>query len=330
MKMSLKMINPWKEINLPPKDLNAIRIDHTHPLDLFWARDHLGRYLFIYEYSDDNGLKKITFHDLEGIQVALVKATTSCPKNRLVLLLRDEGNWEIFFSLCNDLVQVTRFSSTTQNAIHSILQRLARWQNFLKKSRVDVLTEESIKGLIGELIFLQDFLAPVFGFSQAVKFWQGPEGYTQDFNVNDCAIEVKCQSGASYPSVKISSINQLCPQLPSMFLFVVTLGKASPDAVDVINLPTLITHIRESLQSEETSQLDRFNDLLFMFGYFDMDIYKGFNYILSSSEMYCVRKGFPRICPGDIQEGILNLTYSILLSECAPFIGRPGWLEDNK
>ena len=44
------MINPWDEITPPIKDLSARRVDHSHPLDLFWARDHLGSYLFVYEF----------------------------------------------------------------------------------------------------------------------------------------------------------------------------------------------------------------------------------------------------------------------------------------
>jgi len=45
------MNNPWENINPPSKDVSARRVDHTHNLDLFWGRDHLGHYLFIYEFS---------------------------------------------------------------------------------------------------------------------------------------------------------------------------------------------------------------------------------------------------------------------------------------
>ena len=115
------------------------------------------------------------------------------------MLLKEDGNWEIFLSLCNDLIQATRQTDDTSSAVKAILRRLTRWQEFLKKSRINVLSEEEIKGLIGELIFIKNHLIPAFGNDQAIKYWQGPEGLPQDFNVNDSAIEVKCQNGATSP-----------------------------------------------------------------------------------------------------------------------------------
>ena len=51
------MNNPWVKIAPPSKDLSARRVDHEHPLNLFWARDHMGKYLLIYEFSEEVGVK---------------------------------------------------------------------------------------------------------------------------------------------------------------------------------------------------------------------------------------------------------------------------------
>jgi hypothetical protein len=37
--------------------------------------------------------------------------------------------------------------------------------------------------------------------------------------------------------------------------------------------------------------------------------------------------GFPRICPRDIHQGIVHLSYSINLSECVQFENQPAWME---
>jgi len=322
------MNNPWDEINPPSKDVSARRVDHTHSLDLFWARDHLGRYLFIYEFSPEGeAIPKINLPDLVGIQTAYIPANGGIPRNRLVLLLNEQSNWELFFSLCTDLVQATRQAKTSATAVQTILRRLARWHEFLKKNRSDLLTEEKIKGLIGELLFIKTYLIPVFGAGQAIQFWQGPEGLPQDFNVNSSAIEVKCQSGASSPYVKITSADQLCPQLPEMYLFVVTLGKTTPETEDAINLPGLVSNIRDILQSDASSGIERFNDLLYMIGYIDSDRYLDFSYILAGEKMFQVIEGFPRICANDIHYGIVKLSYNISLSECEPFEKQPDWME---
>ncbi len=323
------MNNPWQVINPPLKDVSARRVDHTHVFDLFWARDHMGRYLFIYEFPSEDPVPIIDLPDLVGIQTLFVSSDDGIIGNRLVLLLKEQGNWEIFLSLCNDLVQATRQAKNSSSAIQAILRRLARWHEFLKRNPSEILPEESIKGLIGELLFIQYYLIPSFGAGQAIKFWQGPEGLPQDFNVNNGAIEVKCQSGATSPFVKITSADQLCPQLPEMYLFVVTLGKTVPEAEGVINLPFLVSNIKMALQTEASSQIERFYDLLYMVGYIDSDRYLDYNYILTGEKMFQVVEGFPRICSKDIHSGIVNLSYSISLSECDPYENQPGWMSQS-
>ena len=94
------MNNPWDEINPPSRDVSARRVDHTHVLDLFWARDHLGRYLFIYEFlPEGEDIPKINLSDLVGIQTAYIPANSGISRNRLVLLLNEQSNWELFLSL---------------------------------------------------------------------------------------------------------------------------------------------------------------------------------------------------------------------------------------
>ncbi len=41
------MKNPWKEIKPPIKDVAALLANSDHPLALYWAIDHIGRYLFM-------------------------------------------------------------------------------------------------------------------------------------------------------------------------------------------------------------------------------------------------------------------------------------------
>ena len=45
------MNNPWDEIKIPSKEISGRRVNAEHPLDLFWARNHTGQYLFIYEFD---------------------------------------------------------------------------------------------------------------------------------------------------------------------------------------------------------------------------------------------------------------------------------------
>jgi len=319
------MNNPWNEIQPPRDDVNARRVDSSHPLDLYWARDHAGKYLFIYEFEGEPG-EEYRAPKLTGIDAYVVKAPLKPLSFRLVLALAERADWELFFSLSNDLVYATRSVQPSRIAVSTILRRLARWQEFLQKSRKKVLPEEAIKGLIGELLFLRNELTPVFGITQAVQFWQGPEEHPQDFNVGDTAVEIKCQSGTAQPTVHITSVEQLSPQLPTMYLCVYTLGRTTSDNLERISLPVLVSEIRQVLCDDGSSQLERFNDLLYSTGYIDSNEYDEFNYIETDFSVFSVREGFPRIQAEALHPGIVRLTYSIRLDVCEAFRSKPDWL----
>jgi hypothetical protein len=323
------MNNPWDEITIPSKELSSRRVNAEHPVDLFWARNHIGQYLFVCEFDVKEDLLKIKLPELVGVRSMIIESRTSTEPSRFVLILNEQANWEIFYSICTDIIHSTSSMTGDSNAVKVILRRLERWHDFLKKKRPQLLSEEQIKGLIGELVFIHNHLIPIFGPGQAIKFWQGPEGSPQDFNVNDSAIEVKCKLGAAKPYVKISSIDQLCPKLPKIYLFVVTLGKTYPEAEGAINLPTLISSIRLTLEESNSEQIERFNDLLYMIGYLDSPSYLDFSYLLTREDMYKVTDKFPKICKGDIHYSINQVSYNISIDECDSYLALPDWMDNN-
>ncbi|XPV75767.1 MAG: PD-(D/E)XK motif protein [Desulfovibrio sp.] len=316
------MNNPWIGISQPSNDIRARRVDKNHPLNLFWAKDFRGRYLFLFEVGERPSSSNLP--ELAGVQIFLTGEDEKCS---LVLVLSEAANWEMFFALCQDLVHVSKGSKTNSSGFNVILSRLLRWHEFLKKARSGLLTEEAIKGLIGELFFLKKHLIPRFGSPASLNYWTGPEGSPQDFSVNSAAIEIKCQSGTTAPKVRISNIDQLCPQLPEMFLWVVTLGKSHEEQEDSVNLPNLINSLRELLEADSVDLAERFDDLLYQVGYFESERYKEFSYIIVSEQCFEVKEGFPRICPGVVRDGISHVSYSIELNSCLPFEAKPSWME---
>lgn len=321
--------NPWNIIKPPTEDVSARRIDHTHPLDLFWGKDGIGHYLFIFEFSGEIDIPVSHIPEITGIQFEIYQNKQSKDCKRLVYLLNDQEDWEIFLAICNDIILSTRKAPNVKSAIQVMINRLKRWQYFLKKRRQDILSEEEIKGLIGELLFLKRYLVPAFGIEQAVRYWQGPEDLPQDYNIGNSAIEIKCRSGAT-PIVNISSIDQLCSQLEDLFLFVITLGKTAPEGKGAINLPSLIAELREEINLHCPEAIERFNDLVYLTGYIDSERYMDFSYVFTREIMYQVTDTFPRICRKDLHSGIIKLSYSINLDECSPFEKYPDWMQKIK
>ena len=95
----------------------------------------------------------------------------------------------------------------------------------LAKYRGNMLSEDEIKGLIGEILFLKDFLLSQYGEVSSVNAWIGPEMADQDSVFSDVWYEVKATtSGAN--SIKVSSIEQLDVALDGE-LIIVFLDKTS-------------------------------------------------------------------------------------------------------
>lgn len=318
------MKNPWDEIEKPDVDFNVKLVGESHPLRLYWGRDTQGRYLFIYESAPGMIPDRKSLPKLAGITVAVA---FSASNTKLVLILNDTVNWELFHCLCEDLLRATSATEKDEHGSVIFLRRLSRWQQFLKRERSGLLSNEAIKGLIGELLFLTDKVASSFSWSDAVNFWKGPEDAPQDFAVHDTAVEIKCQSGGSKPSVRITSAEQLVPQLPKGFLAVYTIASADPGEQEAFTLNGLVAGIRSKLQAEPESTRERFEDLLFMTGYTTREEYDEQFFMRIALKCYHIAEGFPRIEMSSIPDGIERLSYALRLESCAPFEGAPEWWE---
>lgn len=319
------MNNPWLDIEKPNTDYNVILVGDSHPLRLFWGRDTQGHYLFIFDTNVGNVPEKKNLPKLTGIKVMI--ATSGCIA-KLVLILNDTSNWELFRALCSDLVRVTSGTEDSNSAGIIFQRRLTRWQEFLKRERSGILSTEAIKGLIGELLFLADKVAPSFGWDSAVTFWKGPEEAPQDFAIHNTAIEIKCQSGSSKPTVRITSEEQLEPQLSEGFLVVYTIATSDEDDPMGFTLNGVVERIRNELEASSENARERFEDLLFLTGYIGSEEYEEYRFIKIAVRSFQIEDDFPRIRASDISSGIEHITYTLKLEACAPFEGKPNWWKD--
>jgi len=316
------MTNPWSAIEKPSSDLNVRLVDETHPLKLFWGVDSRSRYVFAYEAIIDALPTNKSLPSLSGIELytALQGA-----RGKLVLLLQENSNWELFYALCSDLVRATASVADETFAAAIILRRLQRWQELLRRPRPGILSPDEIKGLMGELLFLKHTIVVAFGYDTAVETWRGPEGAPQDFAVGETAVEVKCQSGGSKPMVRITSAEQLSPQLPYGYLVVYTLAVQPSEEPGSLSLNSVVAGIRNDLASAASSSRERFEDLIYMAGYITCEQYEEFRFSVISVKCYQLVEGFPRILCSGLIPGVESVSYSIRLDACSPFHSKPKW-----
>jgi hypothetical protein len=298
------MNNPWLKL----ERLNRIRVKESIKYNAFWIVDALNQYGLMIQCNEDfkQPIREIK---LNGIQIQLDQTSTP---NKLILLLKDKKDWEIFLILCNDLIGVMK--ENDEDIIVNVMKRLERWQKLLRKSNIKVLTKEEQMGLYGELKVLRDYIIPVYGYSAGIHSWVGALGDKQDFLLENLAIEVKSFRITSGNSVWISSKEQLNSEKSPLFLFASAINEtgAGETIADLVN-SIMIEIKNDGLLSEFIKKVEEY-------GYFP-EIPKELlsKFLLEQMIGYEVREGFPKISIENVSPLIPNMKYNIDLSGCSQF-----------
>lgn len=301
--------NPWK--GLPPGaagTLSVLRIPVATALEAFWARKPDGRLALLITLTRVEDVP-IELPTLRGVDILVIP-----PDGQLQLVLASTGDWEMFHTLCLDLLSTSNAGRNEPEALQLLFARLSRWQRLLSKGGGKLLDERAVRGLIGELLFLRDRLLPLAG-PAAVECWQGPMGLPQDFVYDGRLIEVKTFAAGSNPSVRIASAEQLTSVDAPLFLHLVCLVRQE----GALTLPAIADEVRTLIASSPASA-EAFEDRLLSLGYLDLPEYRSMAYAVTSVGDHEVRDGFPRLTVQDVPAGVGDVTYSIQIGHLRPFI----------
>lgn len=238
----------------------------------------------------------------------------------LYVRLKDNAQLELFETLCRDVMAAGEQAETEAEALERAIGRTFRWHYLLRGGRLEVLSEEEQKGLIGEIEVLKLLIATL-GAKPALAAWTGPSAAPKDFELKADCIEVKARRGASQPFVKITSEHQLA-DVPERRLWLGVL------AVDKVQLPhgrTLteyVDEVTELLERTEPSAITDWDFHLADVGYDTQHDYSAWRWIVTAPEFHTVEEGFPRIA-APVPLGVSGLSYALALSACTPF--RTDW-----
>ena len=78
---------------------------------------------------------------------------------------------ELFVKLCWDLIDASKASS---KPVEKIVVQYKSWMRLLQQASAGLLSSSSQKGLIGELLYLEEQINTI-GEATALKAWVGPE-----------------------------------------------------------------------------------------------------------------------------------------------------------
>lgn len=278
------------------------RINPLHFIDLFVGHDEQGRYAIKYrgKFKPESSIKSVA-----GMTVSQYKNEDF---NTLQFSLISNDNKELFFTFCEDIIEATISITDNRNAYKIIIDRFYSWKKMFSTPK-KLLSELEIMGLIGELLFLRDFLFDKYGKEEALSSWSGQELTHKDFSYNDIWYEVKAiHSGKD--SVKISSLEQLQSN-SSGELVVFSLERMSA-SYDGIKINALALEILNSLELDVRK--DIFLSSIMSQGFTFNEIYDEFVYEFVSMSRYLVSSNFPKLTNNDVNEAIIKAQYDLSLA----------------
>lgn len=235
---------------------------------------------------------------------------------------RQDGSWgisfslldnsfeELFYHFCSDIVESSRDVKSRIKGAQYICERYCQWQDMLSKNKSGILSFSVIKGLIGELVFLRDFLIPKYGIEKAIHSWIGPEGADQDFVCDDGWYEVKSLvSGAD--TVHISSIEQLDSDNNGE-LALVYLDKTSYSDTDKTTINLIYEEIYTNISDFELKKY--FSKRLMSLGYFNRYEYDEYIFHNNGYVRYYVDKEFQCLRRKNVLSSIVNAKYELSIA----------------
>ncbi|WP_182407298.1 PD-(D/E)XK motif protein [Psychrobacter sp. GP33] len=310
--MSIKYIDhPWKEMS----SLQQRRVDSKLNYNIFWITDINCNFGISIE-SSHLGQSQTQNIQLKGFDIYLESIAGT---SKLYLVLTDKSEWQIFHSLCLDLINTAKSISDDYDKERKLIpllsNRLLRWQQILQKDNIKKMSIEQQMGLFGELSCLYDF-SKKRNLRDSVIAWVGCQSGKQDFLFDNLAVEVKSKKSSSGNKVYISSLDQLHCDKDPLYLLVYSLtstenGESIQDMVEKIKL---------SIEEVNVQSSTNFEKKLMDYGYIhEIEGENLLKFIIDKKQVYIVDNTFPKINPHSLDSQIRDVRYSIDLSQCEKY-----------
>lgn len=293
----------WATINYASGGF--LQIDAQHPLE--W---HIG-----YQSISQRTLLLISDTPIGAIESSKSMSVSRRRResdNRWTLsfeLLRNEQQG-VFAILCCDVIEYSRAAVNENEALDLVISRYKQWSKLLESQKSGLMDEITRKGLLGELLFLEERISTVETPLIAIQGWSGADSADQDFMYPDGWFEIK-SVGISATSVTISSLEQLNCADDGM-LVVMRIDKVAPDRAGAISLNEVVHRISERLIGNADA-LDLFRAKLSAYGYIDLQEYSEQKYYWSGKQSYRVDDSFPKLTATNVPAQIVSAHYELNL-----------------
>lgn len=309
----------WASLAAPNAGQGLVRTRvYPHaPIDIFVAVEHpSSAKLILFGLADAQQAAEVDLPQATGISVRAVPAPSDSVWGHAEVRLVDVRYDEVFTALADDLADHVSRAKEGSVAIGRLVDRLRRWEAFLKLVGPEGLSNERRAGLYGELHVMRRHLLPI-DKEVAVMTWVGPQGAFQDFQASHWAIEVKTSRTKEPVAVRISGERQL-DDLGLEFLGMAHIGLEQRRNSGE-TLPEIVASVRAMLA--DTAVAETFEGQLLGAGYLATheSRYQSDGYLVRFDELFHVRDGFPRVTERDLPSGVGEVSYSVVASALNDF-----------
>lgn len=228
--------------------------------------------------------------------------------------LLDMAYAPMFTVFCKDMIVVCERAGR-KRAVSSAVARWTYWKEMFGNRKSQILGNQEIKGLLGELYVLKNRLIPEFGCGKAVKSWMGPLLGHKDFEADSTWYEVKTVNDGAF-QLTVSSLEQLDSETDG-HLIVVRADETSEINEKALNLNKMVLQVMDLIEDPKT--LEEFRIKLDHAGYSADPEYENYNFVIKGSEMYAVNDEFPRLRRCDVSDAVGNARYTILIAGITGF-----------
>jgi hypothetical protein len=261
--------------------------------------------------------------DFKGIQKENLSIEYFRENNLIVLELIDNDYHDLFDDLVLSMYHGIKSITHVDEYSNYFMQAFYRWSEFFEDKKSDLLSEDAIKGIMGELLVLKLLITEPEGpeINFLLKAWTGLYDKGNDFELETKNLEVKTKSPSGI-DVKISSEFQL-EVYPGkgLELFVVTLQS---DFTVGIHIRDLIMEIKKLVQESSGDNtilwkaLSQKNITAKNVSQYDRYQFNPVNWISYN----CADENFPKLSRSNIPEETSGLKYILRTNLLTSFIIR--------
>ncbi|MFB4308396.1 PD-(D/E)XK motif protein [Actinomadura sp. GTD37] len=304
----------WRELETPQhtpgRSMRRIHAESAHDIHIAVTYPQRKRMLVL--DTDDRAYERAAtaygrLPRTQGLELAFTRLTRQ--HYELTITLTSDSLKNVFTPLVMDIAWAISQATDDVGAVTTAINQFERWQTLLKSLGEDGLGADARRGLYGELLVLKDYVIPELGPANGILGWTGPLGTNQDFQLTDCAIEVKATTARATSEITIANERQLDRTGTADLVFgLVVLDERRGGLGTSLN--AMVEGVRAALPGPPQAGLE---GRLARIGYFPQHTnnYDEPRYTLREIRFWSVHGDFPRIVESEFRPGVSTCSYRI-------------------